>query len=295
MTTGNQLYLETEKFMQPPQSMGKLSRLAGPGLVWLSQFRAKYESTLPLAWKGDGPNPIVIFRGGEDDPLKYYFGGKGGKGALNHGNMDAGSFIFELNGVRWVIDPGVQDYHELEQAGFDLWSMCQDCQRWTLLTKGNLGHSTLTVNDALFDVNGYAPIIDFKSGTCSEAIVDMTNIYKGQLKSAKRTFLKDSDHSITIEDKLLLNDFTKSITWAIMTTAEVIPTIDGAILNQDGKQLNMKILSPGDVKISNIMMDPPPLKLDRKIKNLKRIEIRIPAYHFTEGEGLIKVRLSLPE
>ena len=35
--------------------------------------------------------------------------------------MDAGSFVFELNGVRWAIDPGVQDYNALEQAGFDLW------------------------------------------------------------------------------------------------------------------------------------------------------------------------------
>jgi hypothetical protein len=28
--------------------------------------------------------------------------------------MDAGSFIFELDGVRRVIDPGVQDYNTIE-------------------------------------------------------------------------------------------------------------------------------------------------------------------------------------
>ena len=40
--------------------------------------------------------------------------------------MDGGSFIFELNGVRWVVDPGNQDYNDLEQTGFDLWGKCQN-------------------------------------------------------------------------------------------------------------------------------------------------------------------------
>jgi hypothetical protein len=114
--TGNSLYLEKEKFLKPVEGSPKLSRLAGPGLVWLSQFQEKGGTTLPQNWFGDGPNPLVIFRG-EKDTKSYYFGGKGGRGNLSHGNMDAGSFIFELNAVRWAVDPGVQDYNELEQAG----------------------------------------------------------------------------------------------------------------------------------------------------------------------------------
>ena len=293
--TGNQLYLDKDKFLMSPESMGKLSRFAGPGLVWLSQFKPKDQSNLPLVWKGDGSNPIVIFRGGKEDPSNYYFGGKGGRANLSHGNMDAGSFVFELNDVRWVIDPGVQGYNELEQAGFDLWGQCQDCQRWTLLTKGNAGHSTLTVDDARFVVNGNAPVIDFKAGKNPEATINMTQIFKGHLKSAQRRFFKDTDHSITIEDKLVLEDTTKSITWAIMTTAEVTPTEDGALLKQDGKQMNLKIIAPGNLKISTIMMDPPPLELDRRIEFLKRVEISIPAYLFAEGNCTIKVRLCSPE
>jgi len=293
--TGNPTYLEKEKFLLAPADLGKLSRLAGPGLVWLSQFIAKDQTTLPLVWKGDGENPIVIFRGGKDDPANYYFGGKGGKAALSHGNMDAGSFVFELNGVRWVIDPGVQGYNELEQAGFDLWGMCQTCARWSLMTKGNLGHSTLSVNDARFNVTGYAPFIDFKSGPIPEASFDMTDIFKGQLKSASRKFIKDSDHSITIEDQVAIGDSTKFITWAIMTTADVVPTPNGAILKQDGKQLNLNILSPSNLKVSILKRDPPPLELDRKIDHLKRVEIRVAANVFPNGKGTVKVRLSAPE
>lgn len=293
--TGNPIYLEKEKFLRSPESMGKLSRLAGPGLVWLSQFEPENATELPLVWKGDGPNPVVFFRGAKTDPQNYYFGGKGGSASLSHGNMDAGSFVFELNGVRWVIDPGVQDYNDLEQAGFDLWGMCQSCQRWTLLTKNNFGHSTLTVDDALFNVKGKARIIDFKSGSNPEATIDMSEIYAGHLKDAQRKFIKDSDHSITIEDRFDLEDSTRLLTWAIMTTAEVIPSKNGAILKQDGKQLNLTILSPANVNVSTVMMDPPPLRLDKKIDNLKRVEIRIPAYVFPDGKGQIKVRLSSTE
>lgn len=294
--TGNAAYLEKEKFMQPPAAMGKLPRLAGAGLVWLSAFQpGSNNRELPLVYKGDGTNPVVVFRGKNGDPHSYYFAGKGGRASLSHGNMDAGSFIFELNGVRWVIDPGVQDYNMLEQTGFNLWGMCQDCERWTLLTKGNFGHSTITINDTRFNVTGQSALTDFKSGDRPEATFDMTEIFAGLVENAKRTFIKDSDHSITIEDELTLNDSPKTISWAIMTTAEVIPVKDGAILKQDGKSLNLSVLLPGGIEVSTIMMDPPPMALDRKIEHLKKVELRIPAYFFRDKKAVIKVRLYSPE
>lgn len=65
---------------------------------------------------------------------------------MNHGNMDGGSFVFELKGVRRSFDPGNQPYAGLEQVDFNLWTNCQDCDRWKLLTKNDFGHSTLSVN-----------------------------------------------------------------------------------------------------------------------------------------------------
>jgi hypothetical protein len=293
--TGNPLYFEKEKFLAPITGTPRQSRLAGLGLIWLSQFNEKEGTTLPNEWFGDGSNPLAIFRGGKNDPNGYYFGGKGGRGNLSHGNMDAGSFVFELNGVRWVIDPGVQDYNELEQAGFDLWNQTQNSARWSLITKGNFGHSTITVDDARFNVGGYAKITSFKTSPVPEAIVDMTDIFKGHLKSETRKFTKDTNHSITIEDNFVLLDSTKTITWAIMTTADVIPTADGAILKQDGKQLNMVITSPQNTGVSIQRMDPPDYKLDKRIPGLKKVSIRIPAYTCSDGKGTIKVRLTSPE
>jgi len=290
--TGNSMYLEKEKLLIPPDTFGNLSRIGGPGLVWLSQFEPKSQTSLPLNWKGDGTNPVVVFRGGKDDPSNYYFGGKGGRANLSHGNMDAGTFVFELNGVRWVVDPGNQDYNALEQADFDLWNQAQNSPRWSLITKGNHGHSTLTVDDARFKVDGSAPIIDFKDGAVPEATVDMTALYAGRVNSAIRKFIKDTGHSVIIEDEVVLSDSTRSLTWAIMTTADVVATNDGALLTQNGKSLNLKIISPDGVKVSIIMMDPPPTVFDRKIAGLKRVEIRVPAYVLKDKKTFIKVRLS---
>lgn len=293
--TGNPLYLEKEKFLMPAENMGKLSRLAGAGLVWLSQFEKKNETELPLAWKGEGENPVVVFRGGDKDPRQYYFGGKGGRATVSHGNMDAGSFIFELDGVRWSIDPGNQSYHEIEKTGFNLWAGCQNCERWKLLTKNNYGHSTVTVNDALHVNTGFAPLKDFKDGARPEATFDLKEIFGGKVSSATRRFVKENGHSLLIEDKVQINDSTLSVTWQLITAADVEFTKGGAILRQDGKQLNLENLSHPELMLSVIALDPPPMELDRKIENLKRIEIRLPAYILKENDGLIRVRLTAPD
>lgn len=290
--TGNKTFFEKERFLMPAEEMGKLSRLAGAGMAWLSQYEEKGEEKVPTAWKGDGSNPLVVFKGDENDTHNYYFGGKGGRATTSHGNMDAGSFIFELNGVRWVIDPGNQGYHDLEKTGFNLWSSCQDCERWTLLTKNNYGHSTITVNNELFVNNATATLEYFKVGDKPEATFDMTAIYGDNIGSVKRKFLKDSPTSVVIEDQIETSDETELITWQLMTTAEVILVDGGAILKQDGKELKLENLSHPQLDISIVSLYPAPLELDRQIEGLKRLEIGIPAWTIEGDETTIKVRLS---
>ncbi|GAA4300817.1 heparinase II/III domain-containing protein [Compostibacter hankyongensis] len=298
--TGNGSYFEKQRFLMAPDSMGKLPRHAGAGLIWISQFENRQgdrkETTLPTVWKGDGPNPVVFFRSRDGDPRRFYVGAKGGRGSNSHGNMDAGSFIFELDGVRWVVDPGTQDYYEVEKTGFDLWGSCQQCDRWKLLTKNNFGHSTLSVNNRLFDVNGKAEITAFSAGAQPEATIDLTPVYDGRLDQVTRKLVMENNHSLLIRDDFTLTDSTKMITWQLMTTADVEIVKGGAVLHRGGKQLKLEILSRPELSVSVVSLDPPPLKIDRQIKGLKRIEIRCPAYLFSEkGKGSVGVRLSGPE
>ncbi|MBI0397375.1 heparinase II/III domain-containing protein [Cyclobacterium marinum] len=290
--TGDRNYLNTKRFMQTPDEIGKISRLAGAGLVWTAQFEEKESGLVQSAWKGEGANPIVIFTGQGENKEGYYFGGKGGRGSISHGNMDAGSFIFELNGVRWVIDPGNQSYGVLSRAGFDLWNRCQECDRWKLLTKNNFGHSTISVDNKRHIVDGLATLVDFKGGKNPEATFDLTPTFAGQLKSAARKFIKDSPRSIIIEDQIETNDATKLITWQLMTQADIELVDGGAVLTQDGKTLKLENLSHPEFNLSIVSLYPAPLQLDKQIENLKRIELRIPSWVLEENKGEIKVRLS---
>lgn len=296
--SGDELFYERNRLLRSPSEIGKLRRLDGAGLVWLAQYEKKQHSDLPLAWKGEGSNPLAVFTGGSSDPYGYYFGGKGGSGTVNHGNMDAGSFIFELNGIRWVFDPGNQNYNDLEKEGFDLWNKSQDSQRWTLLNKGNFGHSTLSVNDQLHIVDGKATIADFKEGENPQVTFDLSPTFKGQLKSAKRTFSKDSNVSLMIEDKIETSDETEIITWQLMTTMAVEITPDGATISKPEyssvtpvKKLFVENLSHPDIEMNVVELDPPPLPLDRRIEGLKRIELKIPSSVAKNKKLNIKVRL----
>tara|TARA_R110002096_G_scaffold69114_4_gene166215 strand:+ start:610 stop:2427 length:1818 start_codon:yes stop_codon:yes gene_type:complete len=282
--TADALYFD-HSFFQNPKEAG---RFAGLGLVWLSQMDPKNTGKIAQNWLGKGTNPIAIFRGDSD----YFAGMKGGKAQLSHGNMDAGTFVFDLNGVRWVVDPGNQRYYPLNKIGFNLAGHCQDCPRWTLLTKNNRTHSTITVNDEDFNVQGFAPIIDFKDQDQAEVSIDLSNLYFDNTKAVQRKFTKDSKRSLLIEDTFETNENTKSITWGLMTQAEVSLEKNGAVLKQDGKTLHIRILNTDKYNLSVISLDPPPLEIDKTMENLKRIEIRIPAWTLENGKGSLKVRLS---
>jgi hypothetical protein len=103
--------------------------------------------------------------------------------------------------------------------------------------------------------------------------------------------VKENNRSLLIEDQFQLNDSTQTITWQLMTTAEVEMVKGGLILKQDGKSLRLENLSHPGLGISVIALNPTPLKLDRQIENLKRLEIRLPAYLFAAGTGQLRVRL----
>jgi hypothetical protein len=291
--TGNKQFLETEKFMQDPEGMDRFSRLAGLSLVWMAQFEETSEAGLPTEWKGDGSNPIVFFNGGSDDPDRYYFGGKGGRGAVSHGNMDGGSFVFELDGIRWSVDPGMTGrYGRIERTGFGLWDKRQEGDRWKLLNKGNFGHSTISVNERLHDVDGLSEIVDYKPGDRPQATVDMTAAFFGELKRAKRTFTKDGDRSLVIEDDIETTHDVELVTWQLVTQADVTLLPGAATLEQDGKRLSLEIVSHPELTPSVVSLNPPPLELDTIKDGLKRLELRFPAWTIEDHALSIRVRLS---
>ena len=197
-----------------------------------------------------------------------------------------------VKSVGKTMNISAENYNALEQIGFDLWSQCQGCPRWTLLTKNNFSHSTLTVNDRLFNVDGKAEIPEFSTGEKPMAVIDLTPVYDTLLNKATRTFIKESPVSLIITDEFETNDNTKVLKWQFITKAEVIPVKGGAILKQDGKSLKIEFLSHPGYNVSVTSLYPAPMKIDRQIKDLKRIELIVPAWTLKNNKGEIKVRLT---
>jgi hypothetical protein len=287
LSTGDRMYMPFDAWKVALTAKQK-SRMAAISLIWSAGFKEKKHSVFPQAWKGQGPNPLVVF---QSPGKKLYLAAKGGAASLNHSNMDAGSFIFESQGVRWAIDPGNQDYNPLERVmGGKLWERMQNSARWTLLTKNNFYHNTLTVNDSLHKVNGHAPLVSFDS-VGKSATFQLDSLFGSGRVSAKRviSLLKNSGMEVT--DSLVFGVGMRTISWTLMTTAEVQLVSGGAVLKQDGKSVQLQILEPSQVQLSVIPCSPPPLPYDKNISLLKKLEIRIPAWIFDRGKGIIRVQI----
>ena len=197
-----------------------------------------------------------------------------------------------MNGVRWSIDPGKQDYNEIEQTGFNLWGKTQDADRWKLLSKNNFGHSTLTVNGEHHIVDGYARLTEFRDGEQPVATFDLSPVFGDTIEQASRSFHRDSPLSLTITDRLVPSDSAKTITWQMVTLADVETVPGGAILHQDGKSLILECLSDPDAPVSVVSLNPPPMELDTQIPGLKRIDVTIPLETGLSSELAFVVRLS---
>ncbi|GAB5552717.1 MAG: hypothetical protein Sapg2KO_23080 [Saprospiraceae bacterium] len=263
--------LETRKVKFP------IDRFTPLHAISLSQMSDDLpEVELPQAWLAGGDSPVGVFRPADEDGL--YLAAKGGSAYDNHGNMDAGSFIIEWKKIRWALDLGNQNYSTLEETigSKALWGRGQDSQRWTLLTKNNFGHNTLSINDEshLVKARALVSVSELEKSTPSFAF-DLSPLFGKNVDSAIRTFQKVSDQKICIKDDIQVNENTKFIRWQLLTTAKVDVQEGGVLLTQDGKSLFLKISSNQKHETKVTSLDPPPLDYDKQIDQLKRIDFII--------------------
>lgn len=209
-------------------------------------------SRLPAAstWVNHGLTPVFIYRGGWSDPDDTYFAIKGGRASSNHAHMDAGSFIYESDGVRWAVDLGSHDYNRLEQAGVDLWNMRQDSPRWEIFRLGVESHNTLTFNGHRHDVNGMAEIVEHHDNQRSKGVsIDLTAVFAADAKNVVRTAELDKNDRLTITDRIANGAQAATVSWNMATEAdaEIVDT-NTILLRQDGKQLYLKLRTKADAE-----------------------------------------------
>lgn len=93
-------------------------------LVWAGEAGVdlkKVKAPTNKIYQGLGVNPVVCFRSSWNDKDAAFVGFKGGNDRISHGHQDAGSFIYEVDQVRWALELGQESYYKLEDAKLSLW------------------------------------------------------------------------------------------------------------------------------------------------------------------------------
>ncbi|MBS0664390.1 MAG: heparinase II/III family protein [Verrucomicrobia bacterium] len=233
-------------------------RLAVLALLWWPDKPAAATPRLPLRWSGDGPNPLAVFRESWTDPRSLYLALKGGAAVVNHGHMDAGSFVLEADGVRWAVDLGAQDYYSLESKHVDLWNKAQDSQRWDVYRIGPFTHNTLTIDGQRHRVEGRARLIDFSADAADpRAVLDLTPVFAGAAAYVHRGFRVLPDRRVLVQDELRGLTPGARVRWAMATRAEVSCTGGTATLRQEGQTLQVQLLDSPAADFTAAPADPP--------------------------------------
>ena len=253
-----------------PNESGAADRMLVFLVLW-GQPMGELPTPDTLSWHGDGPSPIGVHRSGWTSDATFV-GIKGGSPHTNHGHMDIGSFVADMDGVRWAIDLGAQSYNSLESVGVDLWNRRQEGQRWDVFRLNNTSHNTLVVNGERQRVPGHAPVTAFSAAPENPyTVVDMAPVYEGQLSKAVRG-IRLIGEAVLVHDELEAPAHGEAhVRWGMVTNAEVMLHGNTAILKQDGKFATLRVVAPEDAVLTLLDLETPPQPYDAKNPNTRMI------------------------
>ncbi|MBC8134375.1 MAG: heparinase II/III family protein, partial [Fibrella sp.] len=271
-----------------------LSRHIALGAIWWDPELPPMHMTptLPLHWTATGALPVAVLRSAWGDPNATYLAIKGGTPNQSHGHMDVGSFVFEAGGVRWALDLGTESYDKMRAAKLDLWNYSQTSSRWSTFRVGPEGHNLPRFDGALQDITGKAEIspLPDMDGIIGDTL-DLTPLYRGQVKRVQRTVRMRPDHSVSLTDEWTTGDRPVRYSWQWLTTATVTRTEDGVLLQQAGRSLNLRVTSPAVFTVETEDVSQPRGIQDSPNSNLRRLVIRLETA--ARSHGKIEVECTL--
>lgn len=228
-------------------------RLAALRIPWIAAAERLPPSRTEAAevFVGDGINPVALVRSPVES--SFFLGIKGGSADINHGQMDAGSFVYELDGVRWALDAGVRGYQRFEAAGIDLWSFAQDSERWQLVDKNELGHSTVRIDGQRHRASGYAPLR--RDEATGAILVAMDSVLGAPVREWTRSWLA-GEAGFRLRDEFVL-DSAGTAVWQWLTDVRLARRREGElILRSVARGPDARMSSPGGRAITLRLTDP---------------------------------------
>lgn len=230
-------------------------RFNKPLYAWMERAYSDEMSALDLLWydpRGIGPKsahvPLdafftgvncVFMRSAWEDPNALFVGFKGGDNAANHSHLDLGTFVLDALGQRWVVDLGRDDYN---LPGY--WDIAKE--RWSYYRLATAGQNTLSLNAQNQSLTAKGPITAFSSSPDAPfAIADLSAGYKGIASSVRRGLAMPGRRSVIVQDEISAPE-PVDISWRIHTRASVSANGKTAILSQEGRTLEARLLEPRD-------------------------------------------------
>ncbi|HEX6070243.1 MAG TPA: heparinase II/III family protein [Longimicrobiaceae bacterium] len=242
---------------------GSGARLLPLALIWMADQPADAPTRMGLSWVGTGEIPVAMHRTSWTDPDAVFVGIKAGFAAGPHGQMDAGSFVLDADGERWVHDLGAEDYNRIESLGMDLWNRSQDSDRWRVFRNNNLSHNTLVIAGRPQDVQGHARVIAHaESPERPHTIVDLSEVYRGQAERVVRGIGLVNGGEVVVQDRIE-GVSAGPVRWGMVTRAEVeIVGPREAVLRQGGKRLTLRVVQPASAHLTIFETARPPAEHD---------------------------------
>jgi Heparinase II/III-like protein/Domain of unknown function (DUF4962) len=241
------------------------------------------QAGLPLSKFFRGVN-VAFLRSDWQDPIAAFVGFKGGDNSFNHAHLDLGNFVFDVQGCRWALDLGPDDYQLPGYFGHERWHY------YRLRTEG---HNCLTVDGENQSPTAKAQVIAFgDQADRSFAVADLTSAYKNKLSDSRRGIALLPGNDVIVQDEFEAPSAV-SVVWHFHTRAKVVISADGtkATLEQLYKgapvQLNGLILAPAGAKFTThpVKSEPP----QGQQPDVTDLTIAIPD---AQGKNRIAVRFS---
>ncbi len=224
------------------------------GLLWYEPaVRRSDPDPLPLDAHYPVNAGIVMMRSDWDDPDASFVSLKGGRNGVSHGQLDLGTFTYEVSGHRWITDLGRDDYNLPGYFGD---------RRYTYYRHRAEGHNTLVVDpgegpDQPLDAR--APTTLRSSPGGATATVDLTQATG--LDHAERTLVYDrGTHRLTVIDELDAGQYTADIRWFAHARASIAldDTARVATLEHAGKRVRVVLESPDAARFQIVAPEPLP-------------------------------------
>ncbi len=253
----------------------------------------------PLAWRAGGHQPVAVLRSSWDDPEAIWVAFKAGTPGYSHGHMDAGGFVIEAGGVRWSIDPVIEDYLVVRRrAGLshhELFDTSQASQRWASFRMGPDGHSILRFDGLPQKVDGHGTMGEIEATEHGAFVTaELSALYRDQAVNVTRRIGLRTDGVVEFRDRWQLAERERTVVWQWITEADATVINGGRSvrLDQAGRTLMLTAedTARGRFQIVDLSL-PKGSAFDAPYPGLKRVELRLVAPAGVAGEVTVTARL----